>query len=90
MAIAGANIQYILTGEKTSSIDITTDENELFIMYRNAPLAIKAAALGALTAGTAQQKGVNQVVQGSNSGLIISDAHLENVTLTNYSGRKRK
>ncbi|MCX8650044.1 helix-turn-helix transcriptional regulator [Gilliamella sp. B2776] len=59
LAISGANIQYILTGHKSQENEINADEYELLNMYRNAPLSIKAAALGALTAGTAQQAGVN-------------------------------
>lgn len=58
LANAGANIQYVLTGNQTSN-EINADEYELLHMYRNAPLSVKAAALGALTAGTAQQAGVN-------------------------------
>ncbi|XKM14264.1 helix-turn-helix transcriptional regulator [Orbaceae bacterium ac157xtp] len=55
----GADIQYILTGERQSGLILNREEKELIELYRNAPLAIKAATLGALTAGTAQQSGIN-------------------------------
>lgn len=83
LANAGANIQYVLTGNQTSN-EINADEYELLHMYRNAPLSVKAAALGALTAGTAQQNSKQTI--GSVSGGQVS---AENIT--NYNiGVKRK
>ncbi len=50
---------WLLTGEG-NTLDLTNDEQELLLLFRSSPLAVKAAALGALTAGMAQQKtGVN-------------------------------
>lgn len=46
---SGADIPYILTGERGMS----RDELELLTLFRTAPLAVKAAAIGALQGGGA-------------------------------------
>ncbi|MBN5301014.1 helix-turn-helix domain-containing protein [Serratia marcescens] len=52
LAEIGADVLYILTGNRSSSSgEISNDELELIQLYRSAPLAVKAAALAALTAG---------------------------------------
>ncbi|WP_262121324.1 helix-turn-helix domain-containing protein [Serratia ficaria] len=62
LAEIGADVLYILTGSRSaSSGDISNDEFELIQLYRSAPLAVKAAALAALTAGgaAADSKAIN-------------------------------
>lgn len=81
-AKAGANIQYILTGTETSGIDITIDEQELLSMFRSASLAIKAAVIGALTAGTAQQSGTKQIFNSKVSGQVSAE------NIYNFIGEK--
>ncbi|UJD79847.1 helix-turn-helix transcriptional regulator [Serratia rubidaea] len=63
-ALAGGNVQYVLTGE-SSGVVLTRDEIELVQHFRDAPLAVKAAAFAALTAGSAatDSKAIN--VSGS-------------------------
>lgn len=80
----GADIQYILTGEKQLGLILTKEEKELLDLYRNAPITIKAAALGALTAGTAQKNSKQTI--GSVSGGQVS---AENINNYNF-GFKRK
>ncbi|MCX8656457.1 helix-turn-helix transcriptional regulator [Gilliamella sp. B2840] len=58
LANFGLDVQYVVTGIRTTN-NLSIDEQDLIDKFRTAPLAIKAAALGALTAGTAQQTGVN-------------------------------
>lgn len=58
LANFGLDVQYVVTGIRTTS-SLSVDEQDLIDKFRTAPLAIKAAALGALTAGTAHQAGVN-------------------------------
>ncbi|EFB1289787.1 helix-turn-helix transcriptional regulator [Escherichia coli] len=49
----GVDVYYILSGSRTHGIpNATEDEIELIEIYRSAPLAVKAAALAALTAGS--------------------------------------
>ncbi|MCM2318099.1 MAG: XRE family transcriptional regulator [Pseudomonas sp.] len=43
----GADVQYIVTGVRSSAA-LSADEEELLARYRAAPLAVKAAAIGAL------------------------------------------
>lgn len=50
VAKIGADVQYIVTGEHSPSA-LSADERELLDKFRAAPLAVKAAAIGALTAG---------------------------------------
>ncbi len=51
-SMAGANIQFVLTGEESGGFALSRDEIELVKSFRAAPLAVKAAALGALAAGS--------------------------------------
>lgn len=49
----GLDVRYVLTGHRTPDVgDISNDELELIKLYRQAPIAVKAAALAALTAGS--------------------------------------
>lgn len=49
----GVDVYYILSGSRAHGIpNATEDEIELIKIYRSAPLAVKAAALAALTAGS--------------------------------------
>ncbi|OCG60220.1 helix-turn-helix domain-containing protein [Gilliamella sp. Nev3-1] len=73
LAIAGVNVQFILTGERQSGLILSREEKELIELYRNAPLAIKAAALGALTAGTAQQTSAKQIFNGNIDGQVSAE-----------------
>lgn len=54
IAAAGADIQYILTGTPSAQA-LTRDEVELLAAFRAAPLAVKAAAIGALQGGSNPQ-----------------------------------
>ncbi|HBP5712234.1 TPA: XRE family transcriptional regulator [Pseudomonas aeruginosa] len=53
VAKVGADVQYIVTGERCPG-SLTADENELIDKFRGAPMAVKAAAIAALAAGSAQ------------------------------------
>ncbi|MCW2452315.1 UNVERIFIED_ORG: transcriptional regulator with XRE-family HTH domain [Rahnella aquatilis] len=65
LAINGANVQYVLTGEENGGIALSRDELELINHYRAAPLVIKAAALAALTAGNSATNSVHVTGQGN-------------------------
>lgn len=68
----GADILFILTGKRIPNIgDISSDEAEIIKYYRAAPIAVKAAAYGALTsselpsgASTINVSGTGQRVAG--------------------------
>jgi transcriptional regulator with XRE-family HTH domain len=47
LAVSGADIQYIVTGERSDNV-LTPDERELLSLFRAASLTGKAAAVGAL------------------------------------------
>lgn len=53
IAAAGADVHYILTGLRDAPPPevISADERELLALFRAAPLAVKAAAIGALQGG---------------------------------------
>lgn len=61
LAKVGADTLYIVTGERNAGL-LTADETELVEKFRAAPLAVKAAAIAAVTAGSAS---VNQTFHGS-------------------------
>ncbi|MFN9585501.1 MAG: helix-turn-helix domain-containing protein [Pseudomonadaceae bacterium] len=47
VAKVGADVQYVITGQRSAAA-LSTDEEELLVRFRAAPLAVKAAAIGAL------------------------------------------
>ncbi|MBG6247323.1 MULTISPECIES: helix-turn-helix domain-containing protein [Symbiopectobacterium] len=60
------DVLYVLTGRRTPDIgDITNDEIELIKLYRSAPLAVKAAVLAALTAGSNASNSIHVSGQGN-------------------------
>ncbi|EAN5160555.1 helix-turn-helix transcriptional regulator [Salmonella enterica] len=74
LAEFGVDILFVLSGVKTPKIDgISEDEQEIVKMYREAPLAVKAAVLGALTAGISASGSVN--VSGSGNRIAGRDYH---------------
>ncbi|KGA41237.1 XRE family transcriptional regulator [Pectobacterium odoriferum] len=71
----GIDAWYVLTGNQFPDIgNVTNDELELIKIYRAAPLAIKAAALAALTAGSSATVGSINVT-GSGQRVAGRDYH---------------
>lgn len=84
LANFGLDVQYVVTGIRTTS-NLSVDEQDLIDKFRTASLAIKAAALGALTAGTAQQTSkTKQTINGPVNGQISAG------NIYNNMGAKRK
>lgn len=58
VARAGADVLYVITGTRVGGVtpapSLTDDERELLRLFRAAPLAVKAAAIGALSAQGSQ------------------------------------
>lgn len=54
IADAGADVRYIVTGQREGPAPevLSADERELLTLFRAAPLAVKAAAIGALQGGS--------------------------------------
>lgn len=76
IAAAGADVLYILTGQRNPAAPahrLTPDEQELLALFRAAPLAVKAAAIGALQ-GAAVQSGLNLHQSGSGNVQIGQQA----------------
>ena len=73
-AVKGADVQYIVTGHRSDTA-LTADEREVIALFRAAPLTVKMAAIGALSANQAPsaqglarqvfQGAVGQAVQGN-------------------------
>ncbi|HID7955846.1 TPA: helix-turn-helix domain-containing protein [Pseudomonas aeruginosa] len=68
IAKVGADVQYIVTGARSLGT-LTADEDQLLEKFRKAPLAVKAAALAAVTAGASPRSQsfhgpVGQAAQG--------------------------
>ncbi|EFO3867776.1 helix-turn-helix domain-containing protein [Escherichia coli] len=66
----GADIQFIVTGIRSAE-SLSPDEKELINLFRQAPLAVKAAALAALNAGNAASDSIN--VSGSGNRVAGRD-----------------
>ena len=65
----GVDVSYVLTGVRMSSEHVlASDEAELLSLFRASPLAVKAAAIGALLGGGAG--GPSQVMKNTGSGSI--------------------
>ncbi|WP_242506218.1 helix-turn-helix domain-containing protein [Pectobacterium zantedeschiae] len=89
-AMAGANVQFILTGSNPPSVEnrITKDESELIQHYRNAPLAVKAAVLAALTVGTSPQPtSSSQIFNGDVSGQFAGNQIINNGVVRNKKNK---
>lgn len=71
----GADIQYIVTGIRSAE-NLSPDEKELINLFRQAPLAVKAAALAALNAGNAASDSIN--VSGSGNRVAGRDYNENN------------
>lgn len=68
-ARVGVDVAYVVTGNRSLGTDsLTSDELELLSLFRAAPLAVKAAAIGALQGGSIGTKG--QVMKNSGSGSV--------------------
>lgn len=50
---------------------VTADERELLALFRAAPLAVKAAAIGALQGGSSPSRGQKQINVGTNHGQVV-------------------
>lgn len=75
MADVGLDVQYVVTGKRSAvALDADPELNELVRLYRSAPLAVKGAVLGALTAGAAPASGSKVVVRGSVGKQINADS----------------
>lgn len=70
VAGAGIDVLYVLTGRRDTS-ELSADEANLVERYREAPEAIRAAALAALAAGTAPAK-YQQDFRGASIGQQVS------------------
>lgn len=81
LAKFGLDVQYVVTGIRASNA-LPDDELELITFYRAAPLAVKAAALAALTAGTAPHQ-VSQVFNGDVSGQVAGNQIVNNNAVGN-------
>lgn len=70
----GVDPLYVLTGKNTPKAgDFSGDEIELIMLYRAAPLAVKAAVLAALTAGSAANEGASINATGSGNRIAGRD-----------------
>ncbi|WP_225085108.1 XRE family transcriptional regulator [Pectobacterium colocasium] len=72
IAKIGVDIQYVVLGKRSAEV-LSDDEQELVGHYRKAPIAVKAAALAALTAGSSATASIN--VTGSGQRVAGRDYH---------------
>ncbi|WP_431222225.1 helix-turn-helix domain-containing protein [Serratia sp. L9] len=71
LATAGANVQYVLTGDFSGGTTLSRDEQEMLTYYRAAPLAVRMAALAALTSAQTGRGSIS--VTGSNNRVAGGD-----------------
>ena len=69
-AKVGVDVGYVLTGVRSSSHAVLSpDEAELLTLFRAAPLAVKAAAIGALQGGVISSR-PSQIMKNTGSGSV--------------------
>lgn len=69
-AKVGLDVQYVVMGERSSAA-LTADEAELLDRFRAAPLAVKAAAIAAVTAGS-MSSGGSSGERSTGGGITVS------------------
>lgn len=90
IAKVGADVQYIVTGAHCPG-SLSADESELLEKFRTAPLAVKAAAIGALTAGgESKNKPAKQVFHGAVGQAIEGGITNSGSTTFNVGSSKTK
>jgi transcriptional regulator with XRE-family HTH domain len=69
LAARGADVNYILIGGPSKTASLSSDEETLVALFRDAPLAVKAAAIGALQGArvAAVQPRVKVTAHGGNA-----------------------
>lgn len=79
----GVDVSYVLTGVRMSSEHVlASDEVELLSLFRASPLAVKAAAIGALLGGGGGAGGLSQVMKNTGSGSIQAGSVSGNVNMS--------
>lgn len=75
IADAGADIRYIVTGDRdyTPPPPLSKDEHELIELYRATPLAVRAAAVAALTSGAGKYSGatIGSIHEGATKKVVV-------------------
>lgn len=65
IAAAGVDVQYVLTGRRSSEPVLTPEEKTVLAAWKNASKEVQAAALAALQAGADAKKPARQIVGGN-------------------------
>lgn len=65
IAAAGVDVQYVLTGRRSSEPVLTPEEKAVLAAWKNASKEVQAAALAALLAGADAKKPARQIVGGN-------------------------
>ncbi len=87
VADVGVDVLYVLTGRRDTS-NLTASEVDLVRRYRDAPDAVRAAALAALAAGTSSGK-YQQDFTGANIGQQVSGDVTGPFSINMGSGQKK-
>lgn len=88
VAANGVDVLYVLTGQRNTST-LSPEESDLVGRYREAPEAVRVAALAALTAGTASTK-YQQNFEGANIGQQVSGDVSAPFTINMGNTRKKR
>ncbi|QYM95040.1 helix-turn-helix domain-containing protein [Dickeya ananatis] len=82
----GVDPTWLLTGDGDGP-ELTSDEQEMLGYFRNAPLAVKAAALAALQAGVSSHTPNGQVFNGDITGQVAGNQIINNGVIKNKKNR---
>jgi len=94
IAKAGADVRYIVTGDREGPAPelLSADEKELLSLFRAAPLAVKAAAIGALQGAAAipAKKSRKEMVFHGDVGQVVNADTANQQGLSISMGGKKK
>lgn len=92
LAEIGADVRYIITGQREGPAPevVRGDERELLALFRAAPLAVKAAAIGALQGGNTKAQKKTSISVETNHGQVIEGGQVNHGPLSFGSSDKKK
>lgn len=88
---AGVDVLYVVTGQRAGGVKpaptLTSDEEELLALFRAAPLAVKAAAIGALqgaaTAANSPKRGAGKTATQTINAPVVGNVSGGSVNISN-------
>ena len=89
LATVGVDVQYVVTGVRSGAA-LPPDEQELLDLFRAAPLAVKAAAIGALQGGSSSKSVKQEQVFKGKVGQAVKVKTLDQKGISFFGSNDKK